>query len=121
KLDADQLAPHALCLDALERLAADEVGGSVELDQPLHARDLERVVLEPHVRSVVEDPSLDPARLARCDGHDPIRLAGGHDPLPELITSTAIAQVDLVPDLGGPTGAADHDWDVSELQLAAVV
>jgi hypothetical protein len=89
--------------DRLERVLADVVG-VLRLDQALQAHDLERVVRDRHVRAVVEDPGLDPARLRRRDRPDVVRPAGVHDPVPQVAAARRVAEVDLVADLGGPAG-----------------
>ena len=68
-----------------------------------------------HVRAVVEDAGLDPARLARRDRADVVRPAGLHDPVPQVAAARRVAQVDLVADLAGPAGPADDDGDAVEL------
>ena len=73
-LDPDELAADALRPDRLEGVLADVVG-RLRFDEPLEPHDLERVVVDRHVRAVVEDAGLDPARLARGDRADPVRLA----------------------------------------------
>ena len=113
-LDADELAIDALRADLLERRLADVVG-VLRLDQPLEAHDLERLVGDGHVRAVVEDAGLDAARLARRDRPDVVRLAGLHDPVPQVAAARRVAQVDLVADLARPAGPADDDRDAVDL------
>ena len=117
-LDADQLAAHAASADLLERRLADVVG-VLRLDQPFEPHHLERVVLDRHVRAVVEDAGLDPARLARRDRPDLVRPPGLHDPVPQVAAARRVAQVDLVADLAGPAGPTDDDRDPVELGGAA--
>ena len=113
-LDADQLAVDARHADLLERRLADVVG-VLRLDEPLETHDLERGVVDGHVRAVVEDAGLDPACLARGDRADVVRLAGVHDPVPQVAATRRIAQVDLVADLAGPARPADDDRDAVDL------
>ena len=56
-------------------------------------------------------------------GRDPdaVGLAGVEDPLPQVVAALGLAQVDLVADHRGPSGAADHDGDAVELGLVAPV
>src|SRR5262245_27708575 len=114
-LDADQLAADALDPDLLEGRLADVVR-LLRLDQPLETHDLERVVVEGHVRAVVEDAGLDPPRLARGDRADVVGPAGVHDPVPQVTAARRISQVDLVADLAGPARPADDDRDAVDLR-----
>ena len=113
-LDADQLAIDARRADLLEGGLADVVG-VLRLDEPLEAHDVERRVVDRHVRAVVEDAGLDPARLARRDRPDVVRLARLHQPVPQVAAARRVAQVDLVADLAGPAGPADDDRDAVDL------
>jgi hypothetical protein len=44
-----------------------------------------------------------------------VRLAGLHDPIPQVAAARRVAQVDLVADLAGPAGPADDDRDAVDL------
>ena len=60
-LDADQLAVEQVAVaDLLQAAAAEEVGALVPLDEPLEPAHVQRRVLDPDVRAVVEDARLDP-------------------------------------------------------------
>ena len=97
----------------LERGLADVVGvlGSTSRSRPMTGTG----VVDGHVRAVVEDAGLDPACLARRDRADVVRLAGLHDPIPQVAATRRVAQVDLVADLAGPARPADDDRDAVDL------
>src|SRR5436190_360666 len=113
-LDADELSIHAPRADRLERGLADVVR-LLLLDEPLEAGDVERRVIDRHVRAIVEDARLDPASLARRDRPDAVRLARLEHAVPQVATARRVAQVDLIADLARPAGPADHDGNAVDL------
>jgi hypothetical protein len=119
-LHADQLSRHPPATDPLECRLPDVVGFLL-LHQPLQAGDLEGVVGQAHVGAVVEDPGLDPARLARRDRTDVVRATGLHDPLPQVVPAIRIPEVDLVPDLSGPSRSPDDHGDAVQRGIHAPV
>ncbi len=112
--------PDAVRAHTLERRLADVVR-LLGLDQPLHAGDLEGIVLDCHVGVVVEDPRLDAARLARGDRADLVPLAGCHDLVPQFAAAGRILQEDLIAHLARPARPAHHDRDPVERDLGAEV
>src|SRR5262245_63890631 len=97
ELDPDELAVDAPDPDLLERRLADVVG-RLRLDEPLEAHDLERVVLDRHVRAVVEDAGLDPAGLDGRHRPDAELPAGLEHAVPQVAAARRVAKVDLVAD-----------------------
>src|SRR5258708_29699678 len=106
RFDPNEPAGYALLADPLERRLADIVA-LLRFDQPLKPHDLERVVLHREVGIAVEDASLDAPRLAGRDRPDPVGRSRHHDRFPQIVAAGRIGQVDLIPDLAGPPGAAD--------------
>jgi len=50
-----------------------------------------------------------------------VRRTRFHDRLPELVAEGGIGEEDLVPDLAGPAGAADHDRDARDGRIEGPV
>jgi hypothetical protein len=120
-VDPDELPVDAFLGDPSQRVLADEVRVLIQLDEPLQPADVERRVLAPHVRSVVEDAGLDPARLRWRDRADPVCPARLLDQAPQLISPRRVAEVELVADLSRPPGAGDHERDAVHLGFRAPV
>ncbi len=121
-VDPDELAVEQVAVaDLLQPRAAEEVRLLVPLDEPLEPAHVQRRVLDPDVRAVVEDPGLDPAGLARRDHADPVRLPRLEHALEQLVAAARVLQVELVADLPRPPGPADHDRDAVDLGLGAEV
>src|SRR4030095_9486814 len=95
-VDADELSVDQVAVaDLLQPRAPEEVSLLFPLDEPLEPAHVQRRVLDPDVRSVVEDPRLDPPRLAGCDHADPVRLAGLEHALEELVAAARVLQIEL--------------------------
>src|SRR5262249_48816095 len=119
-LDADDLLLDTLVTDPRERLARDEVGVAVEIDEPIQP-ELEGVVFVRHVGAPVEDASLDPADVHGTGRPNLVRAACLHDPLPEVVSARRVEEVDLVADLRRPARAGEDELDAVEVETAEVV
>src|SRR5437899_4368471 len=115
-LEADELPLRAFVIDACEGRLADEVARLVEVHGPSEA-DLVRIVLDRHVRAVVQDARLDPADIRGTRGPEVVLLPRLHDGVPELPAERAVEKVQLVADLSRPTGASDEERNPVEVRL----
>src|SRR5207247_10606840 len=107
-LDADEPPLRTFVLEACEGRFADEVARLVEVDGPSEAH-LIGVVLDRHVRAVVQDARLDAADIRGARGPAVVLLPRLHDRVPELSSERAVEEVQLVADLPRPTGASDEE------------
>src|SRR3989475_3434856 len=114
-LNPDQFPLRAFVLDALEGGFADEVARLVEVDGPPES-DFVRVVLDCHVRAVVQDARLDAADIRGTRGPEVVLLPRLDDRVPEMPALRTVEQIQLVSDLAGPTGASDEERDPVELR-----
>src|SRR5437899_9189063 len=119
-LDSDELLLRTLFLDLPQRRSADEVVFLVQVDEPSQAGFV-RVVIPIDVRRIVQNPGLDPAVLGGTGGPKVERLACRHDTVPQIGSSTSVAQIDLVSDFGGPSRPRDDDWDAIDRRFEKVV
>src|SRR5881296_1955866 len=94
-LDTDELPLYTLSLDFSQRGTADEVVFLVQVDEPSQTGFV-RVVIPIDVRRIVQDPRLDPPVLGGTGGPKVERLPCRHDAVPQIGSSTSIAQIDLV-------------------------
>src|SRR5712691_564845 len=114
-LNPDQFPLRAFVLDALEGGLADEIARLVEVDGPPES-DFVRVVLDRHVRAVVQDARLDAADIRGTRGPEVVLLPRLDDRVPEMPALRTVEQIQLVSDLAGPTGASDEEGDLFELR-----
>ena len=115
ELDAHEPAIDSGASHLLQRGLPDVVLGLV-LDEAFEPHDVEGRVAETEVRPVVEDPALDPTRLAGSDGPDVELLTGRGDRVPQVVAAS-VQQVHLEPGDRRPARAADHDRDALDLEL----
>src|SRR3970040_2141440 len=80
-LDADEFALRPFILNSLEGRLPDEIGWLREVHGPAQA-DLIGVVLDRHVRAVVEDPRFDAADVGGPRRPDVVSLSGLHERVP---------------------------------------
>ena len=92
ELDPDQLAIDALVTKLFQRSLTDVVLRLL-FDQVLEAHHVERGVAEADVRAPVEDASLDPSGLARCDRPDVELLTRRRDRVPQLVAPVEVEQI----------------------------
>src|SRR5262245_33586993 len=117
--------PHELAVDPFPprpfecRLA--DVVLLLLLDEPLEAHDVEGRVAQRHGGAVVEDPRLDPPRLALRDGAAAGPVARGDDRVPEIGAAAGVEEVHLEARHRRPAGPADHDRDAVDLDPVAPV
>src|SRR2546425_1014758 len=119
-LDTDELLLRALLPDFSQRGPADEVAFLVQIDEPSQT-SLVRVVIPIDVRRIVQDPGLDPAVLGGTSGPKGERLPGRHDAVPQIGSSSSVAQIDLVSDLGGPSRPRNDYRDAIDCRFEKVV
>src|SRR3989441_4236039 len=119
-LDTDELPLGTLLLNLSQLGSADEVAFLVQIDEPSQT-SLVRVVIPIDVRRIVQNPGLDPAVLGGTGGPKVERLACRHDTVPQIGSSTSVAQIDLVSDFGGPSRPRDDDWDAIDRRFEKVV
>src|SRR5206468_8338517 len=101
-LDPDELPLGAFVLDALEGRLADEVARLVEVDRPSEP-DFVGVVLDRHVRAVVQDARLDAADIRRTRGAEVVLLSRLDDDVPERPALRTDEQIQLVSNLDRQT------------------
>src|SRR5881296_352382 len=119
-LDTDELPLYTLSLDFSQRGTADEVVFLVQVDEPSQAGFV-RVVIPIDVGRIVQDPGLDPAVLGGTSGPKGERLPGRQDVVPQIGSSSSVAQIDLVSDFGGPSRPRDDDRDAIDCRFEKVV
>src|SRR2546427_5022041 len=107
-LDPDELPFRAFVFDPLQSCFADEVAWFVEVHRPAES-DLVRIVLDHHVRAVVQDARLDPANVGWAGGPQVVLLPGFDDGFPEWTATRSIEEVQFVADLSRPTRAGDEE------------
>ena len=107
-------------LNAAQRGFADEIGLHIKVHEPVEAQ-LIGVGLDVCIGVIGQHPTLDPADGGGVTGFQAKGQAGCHDAFPQGIAMGAVAQVNLIAQFAGPTGARDQQRNAVQLQLAQPV
>src|SRR2546426_1930522 len=117
---AHEFPLRSFLLDFLQRRPSDEVVFLLEVDEPTEPC-LERVVLQVDVGGIVQDARLDPTVLGGPRGPEVEGPPGVHHTVPQVCAAAAVAEIDLVPDFGGPARPRHEYRDAIDLRLQEMI